>query len=40
MEIISNLTEDEVYLERDWAMKFLPMVYRYVIDLDFSYMEQ
>lgn len=28
-EILRNLSEDEVFIERDWAMKFLPMVYSY-----------
>lgn len=27
--IIEGLKNDEAFLERDWAMKFLPLQYRY-----------
>lgn len=27
-EILRNLSKDEVFIEHDWTMKFLPMVYR------------
>ena len=28
--IINNMKKNEVLIERDWAMKFIPMVYRYI----------